>query len=289
MSQMTDAESCTRTCWIVAAILGLLFAILLIAAADWGWFGGILAGLILAVFMGLLLKYFFCTGDNAASGTSAGTGAASGTAAAASGGTSDADARARSTGAVAPASAGREATTTADAASNAAVAASTSNAAAAADTSGAPDSDGPKVKPSTPLAGEAELAERKGNWKYEGDGDAVSDEAAGSTDAGDANAAAAEATAAPAAASAGADAAAEAQPETLSGPRGTADDLKRISGVGPKLEGVLNELGFWHFWQIAQWGPEEVAWVDSRLKFKGRIERDNWIAQARAFSEGQEL
>ena len=63
--------------------------------------------------------------------------------------------------------------------------------------------------------------------------------------------------------------------------------LIKISGVGPKLEVVLNELGFWHFDQIAKWSAAEIAWVDSRLKFKGRIERDGWIAQAKAFaSEG---
>lgn len=74
---------------------------------------------------------------------------------------------------------------------------------------------------------------------------------------------------------------AESAPDRLDAPRGgTADDLKRISGVGPKLEGVLNEMGFWHFDQVAAWGAAEIAWVDSRLKFKGRIERDNWVAQA---------
>ena len=79
----------------------------------------------------------------------------------------------------------------------------------------------------------------------------------------------------------------EVQPEILKKPRaGRADDLKLISGVGPKLEGVLNDLGFWHFDQIAAWTPEQVAWVDTRLKFKGRIERDNWIAQAAEFSKG---
>ena len=74
----------------------------------------------------------------------------------------------------------------------------------------------------------------------------------------------------------------EKEPELLSAPRAgsTADDLKRISGVGPKLEGVLHDLGFWHFDQIAAWTPAQVAWVDNRLKFKGRIIRDNWIAQA---------
>ncbi|MBM1219414.1 NADH-quinone oxidoreductase subunit E [Ponticoccus sp. SC2-23] len=80
----------------------------------------------------------------------------------------------------------------------------------------------------------------------------------------------------------------ESEPARLDSPKGgTADDLKRITGVGPKLEGVLNELGFWHFDQIAQWGPAEVEWVDARLKFKGRITRDDWIAQARKLaSEG---
>ncbi|OAN75861.1 NADH-quinone oxidoreductase subunit E [Jannaschia sp. EhC01] len=77
----------------------------------------------------------------------------------------------------------------------------------------------------------------------------------------------------------------EQAPELLTAARdGGADDLKRISGVGPKLEGVLNDLGFYHFDQIAAWGPAEIAWVDARLKFKGRIERDDWVSQAAAFA-----
>ena len=89
--------------------------------------------------------------------------------------------------------------------------------------------------------------------------------------------------AAPAAAAA--EAVEESAPETLSAPRGgQADDLKKISGVGPKLEALLNEMGFWHFAQIAAWTPAEIAWVDARLKFKGRIERDGWIAQATEFA-----
>jgi NADH-quinone oxidoreductase subunit E len=78
--------------------------------------------------------------------------------------------------------------------------------------------------------------------------------------------------------------AAESKPRTMTAPRQSgADDLKRISGVGPKLETTLNEMGFWHFDQIAKWSDDEVSWVDSRLKFKGRIRRDDWIAQAAAF------
>ncbi len=73
----------------------------------------------------------------------------------------------------------------------------------------------------------------------------------------------------------------EAKPRTMTAPRKSgADDLKRITGIGPQLERMLNEMGFWHFDQIAKWGPREIAWVDSRLKFKGRIIRDDWVAQA---------
>ena len=82
---------------------------------------------------------------------------------------------------------------------------------------------------------------------------------------------------------------AEAQPETLSGARnGKPDDLKLLKGVGPKLEQTLNELGFYHYDQIAAWTPEHVAWVDARLKFKGRIERDGWIEQAAKLAAGEE-
>lgn len=67
---------------------------------------------------------------------------------------------------------------------------------------------------------------------------------------------------------------------------GTPDDLKLISGVGPKLEQVLNGLGVWTFAQIADWKAEEIAWVDDYLQFKGRIDRDDWISQARALAKG---
>lgn len=82
---------------------------------------------------------------------------------------------------------------------------------------------------------------------------------------------------------------AEKQPETLAAARSSgADNLKLIKGVGPKLEGTLNDLGFYHFDQIAKWSDAEVAWVDSRLKFKGRITRDEWIDQAATLAAGGE-
>ncbi|MFI0846751.1 NADH-ubiquinone dehydrogenase [Mesorhizobium sp. IMUNJ 23232] len=58
------------------------------------------------------------------------------------------------------------------------------------------------------------------------------------------------------------------------------DDLKVISGIGPKLEQVLNGFGVWTYAQVAAWGRDEIAWVDDTLGFKGRIERDGWIEQA---------
>lgn len=74
-------------------------------------------------------------------------------------------------------------------------------------------------------------------------------------------------------------------PLRLNKPQGKADDLKLISGVGPKLEQTLNSLGFWHFSQIAVWKKADVAIVDNELSFKGRIERDDWIKQAKKLAK----
>ncbi len=69
---------------------------------------------------------------------------------------------------------------------------------------------------------------------------------------------------------------------------GSPDDLKRISGVGPKLEGLLHENGVFHFDQIAAWSPEEINYMNYKLSFKGRIERDGWLDQAAAFAAEKE-
>lgn len=63
------------------------------------------------------------------------------------------------------------------------------------------------------------------------------------------------------------------------------DDLKLISGIGPKLEGVLNGLGIYKFEQISKWKKAERDWVDGYLNFKGRIDRDNWVAQAKKLAK----
>ncbi|TPL74905.1 NADH-ubiquinone dehydrogenase [Mesorhizobium sp. B2-3-15] len=73
------------------------------------------------------------------------------------------------------------------------------------------------------------------------------------------------------------------QPKAMEKPT-RPSDLKAISGIGPKLERVLNGLGIWTFAQIAAWSPQEIAWVDDYLSFKGRIGRDDWTAQAAALA-----
>ncbi|WP_299145273.1 50S ribosomal protein L21 [uncultured Tateyamaria sp.] len=65
-----------------------------------------------------------------------------------------------------------------------------------------------------------------------------------------------------------------------------ADDLKELSGVGPALEKKLHENGVTTFAQIAAWTPEDVADMDEKLSFKGRIEREGWIAQAQEKTKG---
>lgn len=80
-------------------------------------------------------------------------------------------------------------------------------------------------------------------------------------------------------------------PERLKAPRkGKADDLKEIEGIGPALEKLVNSLGFYHFDQIASWSDADVALIDAEMdRFKGRIARDKWVAQARIIvSEGLE-
>ncbi|WP_267549572.1 5' DNA nuclease [Rhizobium rhizogenes] len=61
-----------------------------------------------------------------------------------------------------------------------------------------------------------------------------------------------------------------------------ADDLKRISGVGPKLEQVLNGRGIQRFADIAAWSDADIVRIDAELGFDGRIRRDDWVGQAKA-------
>jgi small subunit ribosomal protein S2 len=91
---------------------------------------------------------------------------------------------------------------------------------------------------------------------------------------------------------------AEAPAEEAAEPSGTApelfseapekvDDLKQITGVGPALEEKLNKLGVYTFAQVASWTPDQIAWIDDSLSFKGRVERDDWVGQAELLAAGK--
>jgi NADH-quinone oxidoreductase E subunit len=61
---------------------------------------------------------------------------------------------------------------------------------------------------------------------------------------------------------------------------GPKDDLKVIRGIGPVIESKLNDLGVFHFRQIAAWTPMNLVWIDNYLNFRGRAIRENWVRQA---------
>ncbi|MEO0608063.1 MAG: NADH-quinone oxidoreductase subunit NuoE [Pseudomonadota bacterium] len=81
---------------------------------------------------------------------------------------------------------------------------------------------------------------------------------------------------------------AEDKPETVDVAAGEEDDLKRIKGIGPVNEKALNGLGIFKFTQIAAWTPANVDWVEDFMSFPGRIEREDWIAQAKTLAKGAE-
>lgn len=83
--------------------------------------------------------------------------------------------------------------------------------------------------------------------------------------------------------SASADIAAIGRPPALAAAlNGTADDLRRIKGIGPRLESSLNALGIFHFDQIARWNEMNLVWIDAQPHLRGRAIRDAWVAQAAA-------
>ena len=67
------------------------------------------------------------------------------------------------------------------------------------------------------------------------------------------------------------------------------DDLKKIKGVGPKLGKLLNELGISNYQQIAGWQQKDIDSVNAKLSFSGKIDREDWVTQAKCLSRVTEL
>jgi small subunit ribosomal protein S2 len=73
----------------------------------------------------------------------------------------------------------------------------------------------------------------------------------------------------------------------IEAPRGEADDLKRLPGVTPKIEQRLNDLGLYHYWQIADADADNLAALDRALRLGGKIEKDGWQAAAKKLVEAK--
>lgn len=256
MTAETTASECRRKSWTVAALAGLALFLLLWLVGGFGFWRAILTGLVFVALLGLFLVWALCRGQ------------AAGAEAAARGGAGvtpepAAEPAARATASASPAAA--------DAAADAAEAAEPEPAPAAAkEGGGKPRAEGRAGKTAGKTAGKA------GN----GSGARSSRAKGGGAAASTLDAAVAKSKGAPASGA----------PELLAAPRGgKADDLKRIKGIGPKLEKMLNEIGIWHFDQIAAWKAKDIAHVDALLVgFRGRITRDGWVKQARILAEGGE-
>ena len=80
---------------------------------------------------------------------------------------------------------------------------------------------------------------------------------------------------------------AEAAPARTAEAQAEADDLSLIAGIGPKILKNLNELGYTRFAQIAALTPDEVEKVETAIKSKGRVARDEWIEQAKELMAGK--
>jgi predicted flap endonuclease-1-like 5' DNA nuclease len=66
---------------------------------------------------------------------------------------------------------------------------------------------------------------------------------------------------------------------------GEADDLKKIVGIGIKVENALYEIGVFHYEQIADWTKENIKWIDEYLSYEGRVIREEWVEQAKKLAK----
>lgn len=237
MSNSANWTVCQIVCWALSAIGGI--AVLWGTIEPVGFIGALMAGVAVAVFLGLVFTRLVCTDEAPVAAAVAGgaIGKLMGTE---------------------PAGAGPAA----------AAASATAEPKAAA----APEAPKPAPAPAAkPAAPKAEI-KAKDTAKADDTAKAKSTSTASSGDEGQD------------------DEQIGTKPAALSAPKGgQADNLKEIKGVGPKLEMLLHEMGFYHFDQIASWGAEELAWMDANLKgFKGRASRDNWVEQAKILAAGGE-
>lgn len=254
--------TCTMVCWLISAIAGVL--VFLVAREPTSFIAALLVGMALAAFLGLVLTRLFCVttgsdmGHTEASIATTGAAVSAATSSAGtdaqSGSVDDTQAKADAEAAEAKARADAEAKERADAEAKVkAVAKAKAQADAGAKAKTESEAKAAKAEAARKAEAAASIPDYDGDGVREGTNEGT-------------------------------------RPTTLSGPReGGADNLKEIKGIGPKLEKLCNELGFYHFDQIAAWTADEVAWVDANLQgFKGRVSRDQWVQQAKILASGGE-
>ncbi|MEM6618575.1 MAG: hypothetical protein AAF631_04660 [Pseudomonadota bacterium] len=271
-----ELGTCRNWCWLLSIAAGIFLASVVEGAFGWGIFLSLIVGAVFAVGLAFLATAFICEGSLLKMGASPELPSGSPTPAVGNPGSAS---YAASVGAKLDTEPSAAAETTTPSAIAAAVektpeTVTPSEMAEAVDTAGA----------EAPMD---EAAETPGH-AAEDPGTGASDDNTAAEAPGSAPAAAPEvgdSTEAAVDADAVANAE-EAAPELFDVAPADADNLKEIKGVGPGLETTLNEMGIYKFAQIATWGASEIAWVDARLKFKGRIVRDNWVDQAKTLAGG---
>jgi predicted flap endonuclease-1-like 5' DNA nuclease len=282
MSDLKKKSSCQVGCWAMAAAAGVLTFIMLSTIGDYSFLPAVVLGILIFGLLGLLFNWLFCaplpaarekTDLSAASADAASTSTSASSASNAGAATVTRDSAAADKAAVeakAQAAADKKAKVAADKKAKAAADKKAADKKTKADEKAAKTKADADQKAADKKAKAAKTkAYKTAAAKAEADAKAGED-----FDGDDVREAADEGT----------------KPATLAAAReGGADDLKRIKGIGPKLEKLCNTMGFFHFDQIAAWTPDEMAWVNANLEgFKGRATRDKWIDQAKLLAAGKE-
>lgn len=271
--------------WAIAGLAGFIAFLLFIIMGEWSLSAAAFGGAVIAIILVVLFTIIFgrdlpplgsvqAPGRQGAATSGQGGDAGSAGASAAAAGSASAASAASSSGSSASSA---SADTTAEIAGGGAGMGGGAAAATSPAATGTPVGQG-----AADAVTQREAAAADATAKAESPVAPVETPAPAATAASSADAATAAAAAVPEGA--------EEKPAGLDAPRdGQADDLKRVKGIGPKLEKLCNSMGFWHFDQIAAWKAEEIAWVDQNLEgFKGRVTRDEWVAQAKALAAGEE-
>lgn len=250
MAQSNSGSKCSKMCQAAGIVVGVVAFFILKGPQHWGFVTSLIGGVALGVIAYYALIYFVCSREISQSDTAE--------------------------VAVSPAQMQRPQTAEAN----------TEETVEVSET--APPE--PLVKPSTLLKGEEELSAAKGEWRYDPEPAPIEPKPKKATSAKKSPAKSKSAKSLPVAEID--DEAVEAagtgkKPRGLKAPRkGQADDLKLIEGVGPVLETLCNNMGIFHYDQIAKWGPAEIAYMNQNLpRFRGRVSRDKWVAQARLIGE----